>query len=256
LKRDPSLQHLVLDSEPPSEHSVGCSDSERLSAWVRSPARRAFDLVLVSAMLPALFPLLLIVASMVRLTSRGPALFLQERVGRNGTHFKIYKFRTMIFSNERRSNVTAINDPEITNLGRFLRWWKIDELPQFLNVLQGEMSLVGPRPKVPEQQTSALNCRPGITGAATIAFAQEETLLAGIPESQLEDYCRNVLIPMKQSIDESYMAKATPLSDLRLLMQTALRRWDRANTFQIFQSTQDIRNTSVSPLESGLGIGD
>ena len=256
MKGDPNLQHLVPDSEPPSEHSVDRSDLERLSAWVRSPVRRAFDLVLVSAMLPVLSPLLLIVACMVRLTSRGPALFLQERVGRNGIHFKIYKFRTMIFSNKRRGNVTTITDPEITNLGRLLRWWKLDELPQFLNVLKGDMSLVGPRPKVPEQQTSVLSCRPGITGAATIAFAQEEIFLAGIPECTLEDYCRNVLIPIKQSLDESYMARATPLSDLRLLLHTAMRRWDRTSTSHVFEPTQDIRNISVSPLESGLGIGE
>jgi lipopolysaccharide/colanic/teichoic acid biosynthesis glycosyltransferase len=209
LKDHPVLRHLVFDSNPPTEHSVNGSESDRFSAWVRSPARRAFDLLLVSAMLPVLLPILLIVACMVRLTSRGPALFLQERVGRNGLHFEIYKFRTMVHSNKKRANVTTINDPAITTLGRFLRWWKLDELPQFLNVLRGEMSLVGPRPKVPEQQTRVLGCRPGITGAATIAFAREEVFLVGIPEVELENYCRNVLVPLKQSLDESYMAMAT-----------------------------------------------
>ena len=256
LKDNPILQHLGLDSDSSAEHSVDGSESECLSAWVRSPARHAFDLVLVSAMLPVLLPLLLIIACMVRLNSRGPVLFLQKRVGRNGIHFTIYKFRTMLLSNERRGNITTINDPAITKLGRFLRWWKLDELPQFLNVLQGQMSLVGPRPKVPEQQTGTLSCRPGITGAATIAFAQEEIFLVGIPEGKLEDYCRNVLLPMKQSLDESYMARATLLSDLRLLLHTAMRRWDRKNTSHVLEPPQDIRKHCVGLLENGLGIGD
>lgn len=162
----------------------------------------------------------------------------------------------MIHSNKKRGNVTTINDPAITTLGRFLRWWKLDELPQFLNVLHGEMSLVGPRPKVPEQQTTMSGCRPGITGAATIAFAQEEIFLAGIPEGELEDYCRDVLVPLKQRLDESYMAVATPLSDLRLLLRTAMRRWDRASTSYFLEAARDIRNDEVNPLENGLGIGD
>jgi len=256
LKDDLILQHLALDSESPIVHIVDRPESECLSAWVQSPAKRAFDLVLVSAMLPVLLPILLIVVCLVRLTSRGPALFLQKRVGRNGIHFTIYKFRTMIFSNKRRGNITSIDDPAITNLGKFLRWWKLDELPQFLNVLQGEMSLVGPRPKVPEQQTSVLSCRPGITGAATIAFAQEEVLLVGIPEGELEDYCRNVLLPMKQSLDDSYMARATPLSDLRILLHTAFRRWDRTNTSHAPEPAEGIRNQAMSSLEKGLEMGD
>jgi len=253
LKDHRTFQHFVPDSEPSTEHSVDGSESECLSAWVRSPAKRAFDLVLVSAMLPVLLPLLLIVACMVRLTSRGPALFLQKRVGRNGIHFTIYKFRTMLLSNERRGNITTINNPAITNLGRFLRWWKLDELPQLLNVLQGDMSLVGPRPKVPEQQTRALSCRPGITGAATIAFAQEEVFLVGIPQYTLEDYCRNVLLPLKESLDKSYMARATLFSDLRLLLHTAIRRWDRTLSIHVLGPAQGIRDIGVSALGEKLG---
>lgn len=207
-------------------------------------------------MLPVLLPLLLIVACMVRLTSRGPALFLQKRVGRNGIHFTIYKFRTMLLSKHRRGNITSTNDPDITSLGKFLRWWKLDELPQFLNVLQGDMSLVGPRPKVPEQQTSVSSCRPGITGAATIAFAQEDLLLVGIPEGELEDYCHNVLLPLKQRLDDSYMASATLRSDLRLLLHTAMRRWDRTNPTHILEPATTIRSHGISPLEKRLGIGD
>ncbi len=256
VKDDSSLRHPVLEPEASLERFVDCSDAERLSAWVRSPAKRAFDLLLMLAMLPLLLPLFLIVASAVRLTSRGPAMFLQKRVGRNGTLFTIYKFRTMHLSDERRGAITTIDDPAITKLGSFLRWWKLDELPQFLNVLRGEMSLVGPRPKVPEQQTRLLRCRPGITGAATIAFAQEEVLLAAIPEDQLQEYFRNVLLPLKESLDSSYMAKATPLSDLRLLQRTAMRRWNRTEISHLLTPAQGASNQGVSPFEPGLGLGD
>ena len=187
--------------------------------------RRAFDVALVMAMLPILFPLFILIVCAVRLTSRGPALFLQKRVGRNGALFTIYKFRTMTFVKERQGSITTVDDPAITKFGRFLRWWKLDEMPQFLNVLRGDMSLVGPRPKVPDQKARIVSCRPGITGAATIAFAQEEALLAGMAEEQLDEYFRTVLLPFKHSLDAKYMAHATLLSDLRLLYRTAMRRW-------------------------------
>jgi lipopolysaccharide/colanic/teichoic acid biosynthesis glycosyltransferase len=207
-------------------------------------------------MMPILLPLFLIVAAAIRLNSKGPVLFLQKRVGRDGTLFTIYKFRTMHLSSERQSLITTIDNPAITNLGRVLRWWKLDEVPQFINVLRGEMSLVGPRPKVPEQQTSVLRCRPGITGAATIAFAREEIFLVGIPEGQLVDYCRNVLLPLKQDLDDNYMGSATPLSDIRLLIDTAMRRWDRTIVSHVLKPVQSTRSRTVCPLEKVLGIGD
>ncbi len=256
VKDDESFRHPVLAPETSLRHFVDYSDAERLGAWVRSPAKRAFDILLVLALLPVLMPLFLIVASLVRLTSRGPALFLQKRVGRNGTLFTIYKFRTMNLSGERRGAITTIDDPAITKVGTFLRWWKLDELPQFLNVLRGEMSLVGPRPKVPEQQTALLMCRPGITGAATIAFAQEEVFLAGIPEGRLEKYFHNVLLPLKNSLDANYMARATFLSDLRLLQRTALRRWNRTEISDLLAPQKGISNPGVSNFEPGLGLGD
>jgi lipopolysaccharide/colanic/teichoic acid biosynthesis glycosyltransferase len=256
LKDDPGLRPPSLRPEQSTERSDDCSDAERLSAWVRSPAKRAFDLVLVLVMLPVLLPLLLIVACVVRLTSRGPALFLQKRVGRNGTLFTIYKFRTMQLSDARRGAITTIDDPAITKVGRFLRWWKLDELPQFLNVVRGEMSLVGPRPKVPEQQTALLRCRPGITGEATIAFAQEEVFLAGIPEGQLQEYFRNVLLPLKESLDSSYMAKATPFSDLRLLLCTAVRRWNHTEISDLLARVHGNSRHGVRTFEPRLGLGD
>jgi lipopolysaccharide/colanic/teichoic acid biosynthesis glycosyltransferase len=256
LKDTLNLRHPALESPPSTDHFVDGSDSERLSEWVQSPAKRAFDFALVLAILPVLLPLLLIIATLVRLTSRGPALFLQKRVGRNGNLFAIYKFRTMTFTGERLGRITTIDNPAITHVGRFLRWWKLDELPQFLNVLRGEMSLVGPRPKVPEQQSNLLRCRPGITGAATIVFAREEVLLAAIPEDRLEEYFRAILLPLKNGLDASYMAKATFHSDLRLLLCTAIRRWDRPEIAGLLSIAQNTSDERIRTFEPELGLGD
>lgn len=227
----------------------------RLSPWAQSSAKRVIDVALVLAMLPLLLPVFLIIASAVCLTSRGPVLFLQKRVGRNGSLFTILKFRTMITSsNETRPAFTIIDDPTITAVGRILRWWKLDELPQFLNVLHGEMSLVGPRPKVPEQQIGLLTCRPGITGAATIAFAREEIFLAGIPKGRLDDYFRSTLLPLKHRLDSEYMACATLMSDLRLLQCTVLRRWPRAHISSLPTHAKGKVTEGVSAFEPGLGL--
>jgi hypothetical protein len=110
--------------------------------------------------------------------------------------------------------------------GRFLRQWKLDELPQLLNVLWGDMSLVGPRPKMPEHMLHEIPCRPGITGAATIAFAREAAVLSRVPEEHLESYYHAVVLPAKRHLDAEYMARATFFSDFKLLFDSVLRRWD------------------------------
>jgi lipopolysaccharide/colanic/teichoic acid biosynthesis glycosyltransferase len=147
-------------------------------------------------------------------------------MGRNGMPFSILKFRTMVHSERAgKCSITTINDDQITDVGRALRAFKLDELPQFINVLRGEMSLVGPRPRVPRQPRARLDCRPGITGAASLAFAREEELLAGIPRHQLNSYYASRVIPLKQRLDDAYMARATFASDLRLMALTVLRVW-------------------------------
>lgn len=201
-------------------------DSIILSPWVQSFAKRLFDIALVLIALPLWLPLSLAVAILIRATSAGPILFLQKRVGRYGVPFTILKFTTMVASGHQRGTITTENDPAITPVGRFLRRWKLDEVPQFVNVLRGDMSLVGPRPKVPQQRAGAPRCRPGITGAATLAFADEETLLAGIPKEELETFFRDVLLPWKQYLDSRYLVQATFASDLHLILRTVLRRWE------------------------------
>ena len=230
-----SDSEIVLDrgavgsfSEAPREQETGAvlPDSAILSPWVQSLAKRLFDIALVLAALPIWLPLSLAVAILIRATSAGPILFRQERVGRWGMPFTILKFTTMVASEDQRGTITTENDPAITPVGRFLRRWKLDEVPQFVNVLRGDMSLVGPRPKVPQQKADAPRCRPGITGAATIAFAEEESLLAGVPKEELETFFRDVLLPRKQYLDSRYLVQATFLSDLQLILRTAFRRWE------------------------------
>ena len=177
--------------------------------------------------LPLLIPVLAAVALAVRLTSRGPVLFLQKRMGRDGRAFTILKFRTMTHTKHGLHNpVTTTENQCFTPVGPFLRRWKLDELPQLLNVLVGDMSMVGPRPKLLEHQIADLCCRPGITGAATIAFAREEQILACLPKHSLDDYYSSVVLPFKHQLDMEYMSRANFLSDLKLIFDSAFRRWN------------------------------
>jgi lipopolysaccharide/colanic/teichoic acid biosynthesis glycosyltransferase len=201
--------------------------AKRLSPWSRSGAKRFFDCACVLLALPLVVPAFLAIALAVRLTSAGPVLFLQKRMGRHGRVFTIVKFRTMIRVTDKEHHaVTTAYNQCFTPAGSFLRRWKLDELPQLLNVFLGDMSLVGPRPKIPEHMISDLTCRPGITGAATIAFALEEEVLDRVPMHALESYYHTVVLPTKCRLDEEYMARATFLSDLKLIVDSVLRRWD------------------------------
>ncbi len=204
-----------------------CEANAQLSAWSASPSKRAFDVTLVLLVTPALIPLLFLIAAAVRLSSPGPVIFRQSRIGRFGRPFTIFKFRTMLHSDsDREALISSVAPGQITMLGRFLRWLKLDELPQCINVLRGDMSLVGPRPKIAEQQIGTLNCRPGITGAATLAFAREESFLRQIPPQCVPHFYRENVLPLKQKLDSEYMGRATLLSDLRLLLLTVARRWE------------------------------
>lgn len=198
-----------------------------LSPWSGSAAKRVFDCGCVLLALPVLAPLALAIAAAVRLTSPGPVLFLQKRTGRQGRTFTIFKFRTIIHAAHGAHHpITTLDNQNFTPVGPFLRYWKLDELPQLANVLLGHMSLVGPRPKMPDHSIFEVLCRPGITGLATVAFAQEEAILARVPDDQLESYYHHVVLPAKAKMDAEYSARATLLSDIRLLVISVLRRWD------------------------------
>ncbi len=192
-------------------------------------AKRLFDIALSLLALALLCPLLLAVALWVRLDSPGPVLFRQQRVGRGGRPFAILKFRTMQVNAEAAGlQITVGQDPRITRAGAWLRRSKLDELPQLLNVLRGEMSMVGPRPEVPryvalypaDQRATVLSVRPGITDLASLAFRDESTLLARSADPE-RTYVEEIL-PIKLRHACDYVAQRSLWLDLRIIARTAL----------------------------------
>jgi lipopolysaccharide/colanic/teichoic acid biosynthesis glycosyltransferase len=216
----PRSAEACFDADPVLELRP---DSPSTSEWSVSPAKRCFDASVALLVLTALALPMLAVAILIRLFSHGPALFVQQRVGRKGQLFSIYKFRSMGISpgTVPGPGLTQDGDSRITPLGRILRKFKIDELPQFYNVLRGDMSLIGPRPTLP-QYAAILNMpvRPGITGAATLAFRREEEVLRHIHPALLDAFYDRHIRPMKATLDVDYMAHATLLSDMRIVAET------------------------------------
>lgn len=184
-----------------------------------------FDRAVAFVALLLLLPLLLLVALAVRLSSPGPVLFRQVRVGLQGRNFEILKFRTMVDGADRMAeNVSAAGDPRVTSVGRFLRAWYLDELPQFINVLKGDMSLVGPRPETPEfvllytpSERRVLEVRPGLAGPSTLGHMDEAELLASV-ENPAEHY-RNVLLHQRVQMDIGYLEKKNLVYDVALLLR-------------------------------------
>lgn len=193
------------------------------SQWSLSSSKRCLDFAVAAAAILISWPLLLLTAIIVRLESSGPVIFRQKRVGRGGALFTVYKFRTMeVTAQPDGPSMTKRGDPRITRFGRFLRKRKLDELPQLFNVLRGDMSLIGPRPRLPHHmEVTNLPFRPGLTGAATLAFRCEEEMLQDIPDQELEAYNASTIIPLKGKLDADYMGQATFASDFVLLCQTA-----------------------------------
>ena len=186
---------------------------------------RAFDVVLAGMALLLTSPLLLASAVTVALTSQGGILFRQQRVGRNGHIFTLYKLRTMRRS-DHGPQVTSGNDPRITSSGRFLRKTKLDELPTFWNVLRGDMAMVGPRPEVPRyvkledpMWQKVLAVRPGITDPVTLLMRSEEDLLAQVGGDTEEYYLRE-LQPQKMKGYVDYLQTRNWHTDLGVLCRT------------------------------------
>jgi lipopolysaccharide/colanic/teichoic acid biosynthesis glycosyltransferase len=257
---DPEMDDRAMESTQSSswlvrDHSKAHLDFlpgwKHLSRWSRSKTKRLFDLTCVLLSLPIVLPLMLVIAVIVRFSSPGPALFLQSRVGLHGRIFKIFKFRTMTHVVDSPHCPIATPDSQcFTPVGPLLRSWKLDELPQLLNVLLGHMSLVGPRPKMPEHVIFDLPCRPGITGMATSVFAREEKILACVPKEQLDEYFHSVVLPAKRRLDAEYMARATFVSDFQLLVNSVLRRWDTATLDEIIAATAFRIRESVASTEA------
>lgn len=188
--------------------------------------KRLTDIVISLVGLALAAPLMLFVALAVALTDGTPVFFRQQRVGRWGAEFTLIKFRTMsVNSTAGKGAFDAGNTSRVTRLGAFLRYWKLDELPQLWNVLVGDMSLVGPRPEVrcwvdryPQQWSVVHQIRPGITDPASIAFRHEEALLAEAPDPQ-KMYAETIL-PAKLSIYQSYVEQASVSGDAKILLNT------------------------------------
>ena len=196
-------------------------------------AKRAFDLLGAALALALLLPLMLAVALWIKLDSPGPVFFRQQRVGRHGVPFDIHKFRTMVSRGDGLP-LTVGDDPRITRAGRFLRRARLDELPQFIDVLRGCMSLVGPRPEVPRYvalyppalRERALAVRPGITDPASLAYIDEAALLARAADPEREYV--EVILPAKLQHAADYADHATLATDVRVLWRTLRVLWRHA----------------------------
>ena len=198
----------------------------------QAAAKRIFDLVVAVMGIVVTAPVMLVAIALATIDTRQWGLFRQPRVGRDGELFEVMKVRTMRRSSSVSTTVTTESDPRITNLGRLLRSLKIDELPQLINVLRGEMSLVGPRPDVPGfadrlegEDRIILSVRPGITGPAALAYRHEEKILAAVDDP--ERHNRDVIWPDKVRISRQYVASYSLIGDIRCIRDTITSVLDR-----------------------------
>lgn len=189
--------------------------------------KRLFDLAFSTFFLFTLFPLFLFIAILIKLDSPGPVFYGVVRVGKDGEPFRLYKFRSMVAGAASKGpGITHQGDPRVTRVGYWLRRFKLDELPQLINVCKGEMSLVGPRPEDPRyvalytpEQRAVLTVAPGVTSAASLRFRHEEQLLTG---TNWEHTYLQVILPEKLKIDLDYIQRRTFATDLLIIWQTFL----------------------------------
>lgn len=208
--------------------------------------KRLTDLVVSLIAIVVFGPLMLALAALIKLGSRGPVFYRGERAGRTGTTFQILKFRSMVVDAERIGGFsTAIDDHRLTPIGRFLRKYKLDELPQFFNVLLGDMSLVGPRPQVlyytsrySGDELLILTVRPGITDLASLYFVDMDAVLG---TGDVDARYQAEIEPVKNQLRIRYVREQSYLLDLRILVETAFKLIGVAN----------VTGLNVSPKGSG-----
>ena len=187
--------------------------------------KRIFDIILSLFGLIILSPFMLIIAILIKIDSKGPVFFKQVRITKGGKEFKIFKYRTMKVGSDKYSQITVGKDERITKIGSFLRKYKLDEIPQLINVLIGDMSLVGPRPEVPkyvalytDEQKEILKVRAGITDYASIEFSDENDLLAS--EEEPEKAYIEKIMPKKIELNKKYLSEISVLTDIRIILLT------------------------------------
>ena len=187
--------------------------------------KRIFDITLSLFGLIILLPFMLIIAILIKFDSKGTVFFKQIRITKGGKEFKIFKYRTMKAGSDKYSQITVGKDERITKIGSFLRKYKLDEIPQLINVLLGDMSLVGPRPEVPkyvalytEEQKEILKVRAGITDYASIEFSDENDLLAS--EEDPEKAYIEKIMPKKIELNKKYLSEISILTDIKIILLT------------------------------------
>lgn len=191
--------------------------------------KRIFDIVVSFFILIIFFPIGLILGFAILFESRGGIFYFQERIGKNGVPFKLWKFRSMRKDADKSGKLTVgMRDPRITRSGLFIRKYKLDEFPQFINVLKGEMSIVGPRPEVKEyvdlytaDQRVVLNVKPGITDLASLEYFKENELL-GKSEDPQKTYIEEIM-PAKIELNKKYISNPTIGADIKIMWQTFLK---------------------------------
>jgi lipopolysaccharide/colanic/teichoic acid biosynthesis glycosyltransferase len=217
LDRDKGQDQLVRDGKHHSAFPKG---------FYANYGKRALDILSATAGLILLSPVFGLVACCIKLNSRGPVLYRQLRVGKDGRPFQIMKFRSMVMQASKTDlRITVDGDPRVTAIGKVLRRYKVDELPQLWNVLRGDMSLVGPRPEllvyVAEytlEQRIVLSIRPGITDPASLAYRHEEELLAN--QGDPEQFYRTQILPDKLGRNRVYLQRITLQNDIRIILKT------------------------------------
>ena len=187
--------------------------------------KRIFDITLSLFGLIILLPFMLIIAILIKFDSKGTVFFKQIRITKDGKEFKIFKYRTMKVGSDKYSQITVGQDERITKIGSFLRKYKLDEIPQLINVLIGDMSLVGPRPEVPkyvalytDEQKEILKVRAGITDYASIEFSDENDLLAS--EKNPEEAYIEKIMPKKIELNKKYLSEISVLTDIKIILLT------------------------------------
>ncbi len=189
--------------------------------------KRLFDVVFSFLGLIIFSPILIFISLIIKLDSKGPIFYRGERVGKFGKIFRIFKFRTMVINAEKIGGPsTALNDPRLTKIGKFIRTYKLDELPQLINVLKGEMSFVGPRPQVKEyiqlyneEEKIILTVRPGVTDYATIRYIYLDKILG---DKDVDKFYREKVEPEKNKLRMKYAKHHSIRIDLKILLQTIL----------------------------------